>query len=112
MYKIVNRPFTVSAMRCFSTLFQSTASLSHHFSPESILCDAANDFEKSGKVSVAIELYKKIINDHPLYKKAYQDLWSVWARNASLKVPKKEMDDFIYKYEKYIKKEGKCPTPM
>jgi hypothetical protein len=39
-------------------------------------------------------------------------LWNVWADNCSLKVPNKEMNDFIAQYKKYIQYSGDVNTNL
>jgi hypothetical protein len=42
------------------------------------------------------------INADPSCKPAYQKLWNSWVAHRSLKVTKKELDDFTEKYKKNI----------
>lgn len=71
------------------------------------LLDLANDFMKTGKVRTAEDIYKKLIDKHPYSPEPYQKLWDSWHAHRSFKVTEKEMDDFIEKYEKYIKPSSK-----
>ena len=57
-----------------------------------------SEFEKDGKIRTLVQIYTKIIDKEPHNIEAYRMLWSVWARNNSLKVSTNEMNTFIYKY--------------
>ena len=80
--------------------------------PESVMLALASSFEKEGKVRTAVDIYKKVIEQYPTSRQAYQMLWNVWADNCSLKVPNKEMNDFIAQYKKYIQYNGNVNTNL
>lgn len=72
----------------------------------------AMTLENKGKIRAAEDIYKEIISENPEYEAAYQKLWALWFRTSSLRVTKKEMDNYMNMYETHIsKKENSDPSP-
>lgn len=104
---MLKRFFTISSHQYYSlksrgrhSLFSSTKQLYPEMRP---VLDLASEFMNSGKIRTAEDIYKKLIDKYPYVEEPYQKLWSSWQAHRSLKVTEKEMNDFIEKYEKYIK---------
>jgi hypothetical protein len=112
---MLSRLFTVSSRQCYSMkpsggygLFSSTKQVCPEM--RSAL-DLADEFMRSSKIRAAEDIYKNLIDKYPYVKEPYQKLWNSWVSHRLLKVPEKEMDRFIEKYEQYIELKTKDLKP-
>src|SRR3990167_9262426 len=90
----------------------STRALNQNKINAEVLLTVADDFMQQGKVHTAEDIYTNTIEKYPACAAASRKLWNSWVSHRSLKVTKKELNDFMTKYELNISQRQSSDEPL